>query len=62
MNEALLLGFALMLVFEGIMPFAAPAAWRATLQKLAGMPDRQLRAIGLGLMIAGTLLALLARN
>lgn len=62
MSEALLLGLALMLVFEGIMPFTSPAAWRATMQKMAEMSDRQIRIIGFCLLVGGALLALLARN
>lgn len=47
---------ALMLVFEGILPFLAPARWREAVQALAGLDDRQLRAIGLGSMVVGLLL------
>lgn len=62
MSEALWLGLALMLVFEGIMPFVSPASWRTTMQKLASLSDRQIRIVGFCFLIAGTLLALLARN
>ena len=49
---------ALVLVFEGILPFLAPARWKDAVQALAQLNDAQLRAIGLGSMIVG--LALLA--
>ena len=49
---------ALVLVFEGILPFLAPARWKEAVQALAQLNDAQLRAIGLGSMIVG--LALLA--
>lgn len=62
MSEALWLGLALMLVFEGIMPFVSPASWRTTMQKLASLNDRQIRIVGFCFLIAGALLALLARN
>ena len=61
MSEALLLGLALMLVFEGILPFTAPSAWKATMRRLSEMSDRQIRLIGFGTLMGGMLLALLAR-
>jgi len=45
--------FALMLVFEGIMPFLDPARFRRTLLTVAGQDDRSLRVIGLLSMLAG---------
>ena len=47
---------ALLLVFEGILPFLAPARWKEAVQSLAQLTDGQLRAIGLGSMIVGLLL------
>jgi hypothetical protein len=49
---------ALLLVFEGILPFVAPGRWKEAVQSLAQLDDGQLRAIGLGSMVVG--LALLA--
>lgn len=49
---------ALLLVFEGIGPFLAPARWKEAIQAIAQLDDTQLRAIGLGSMVVG--LALLA--
>jgi uncharacterized protein len=39
--------FALLLIVEGILPFAAPRIWRDTFRKLIEMSDGQLRFIGL---------------
>ena len=39
--------FALLLIVEGILPFAAPRIWRETFRKLIDMSDGQLRFIGL---------------
>ncbi len=36
----------LMLVIEGIMPFASPASWRKMMQQVASSPDTSLRGIG----------------
>lgn len=51
--------FALMLVFEGLLPFAAPAVWRETFRKMTEMSDGQLRFIGLGSILVGLILLLI---
>jgi uncharacterized protein YjeT (DUF2065 family) len=53
MTETLLLAFALMLVFEGIMPFVAPASWRETFSRLVRLSDGQIRFVGLTSMMVG---------
>jgi uncharacterized protein len=45
--------FALLLIIEGILPFAAPRIWRDTFRKLIDMSDGQLRFIGLISMALG---------
>jgi uncharacterized protein len=45
--------FALLLIVEGILPFAAPRIWRETFRKLIEMSDGQLRFIGLVSMALG---------
>lgn len=57
MNGGLLLpAIALMLVFEGMLPFLAPAAWRETFLRLAKMREGQIRFMGLVSMLIGLLL------
>ncbi|MDP2827998.1 MAG: DUF2065 domain-containing protein [Sulfuricellaceae bacterium] len=51
--------FALMLVFEGVLPFVAPVVWRETFRRMIEMSDGQLRFIGLGSILVGLLLLLL---
>mgnify|MGYP001764209157 CR=1 FL=1 len=51
-----LTGLALMLVIEGIMPFAFPALWRETFYRLLRFSDGQLRFAGLAAMLCGLLL------
>lgn len=51
-----LLGLALMLVIEGMMPFIFPAIWRKTLLKVAQLTDGQIRFIGALAMLSGLLL------
>jgi hypothetical protein len=60
-KEILLAAFGLMLVLEGVLPFAAPRLWRDTFRKVTEMSDGQIRFIGMASMIAGLLmLALVA--
>ena len=51
-----LVGLALMLVIEGIVPFMFPNLWRDTFSKLVLLSDGQLRFMGLSAMLAGLLL------
>lgn len=53
MWDEILRAFALVLVIEGIMPFAFPGRWRAMMLRLATLDDRQLRTAGLIAMIVG---------
>jgi uncharacterized protein YjeT (DUF2065 family) len=46
---------ALLLVFEGVIPFISPVRWRTMLQLMAQQPDKVLRGIGLASMLAGLL-------
>ena len=52
---------ALVLVFEGIMPFLNPVAWRRAVQALAGLGDSTLRTLGLLAMAAGLLVLIATR-
>ncbi len=47
----------LVAVFEGLLLFAMPNAWRRAAEVLHAMPDRRLRALG-ALVVAGGLAAL----
>ena len=38
---------ALMLVFEGLLPFLSPKVWRRTFERLLAMHDGQIRFFGL---------------
>jgi hypothetical protein len=56
MASTLLLAFALMLVIEGLLPFAAPRVWRETFRRVTEMNDGQVRFIGLTSMLIGVVL------
>lgn len=57
----LLAALALMLVIEGILPFANPRGFRNSLILLSRMDDRALRIAGVVSMLAGVVLLYLIR-
>lgn len=59
MWETLLSAFALMLVFEGLLPFLGPQQWRKVFEQATKLSDGQLRFLGLSSMLGGVLLLLL---
>lgn len=52
---------ALMMVLEGILPFANPGGFRRMMRMVGEMDDRSLRNAGLFTMLAGLLLLYLVR-
>ena len=48
--------FALLLVFEGLMPFASPERWKRLLLHVIAQDSRTLRAMGFISMMAGVLI------
>lgn len=54
-------GVALVLVFEGILPFLAPRGLRQTYIKVIQLPDSQIRMFGLISMLGGVALLYLVR-
>lgn len=53
MWQDLLAGIALVLIFEGILPFLSPTHYRRTMMLAAQMNDKTMRTIGLVSMAAG---------
>lgn len=49
----------LLLVIEGILPFAAPAVWRDGFRRMLEFSDGQLRFIGAASMLGGVFLLLM---
>jgi uncharacterized protein YjeT (DUF2065 family) len=62
MATTLLMALALMLIFEGVLPFLAPTLWRETFRKITQMSDGQIRFVGLSSMLVGVLLLVWARS
>ncbi|EHR71768.1 hypothetical protein BurJ1DRAFT_2947 [Burkholderiales bacterium JOSHI_001] len=60
MSDWVLGAMALMLVFEGLLPFLSPTTWRQVFERAMRLSDGQLRFLGLSSMLLGLLvLALL---
>lgn len=55
MPDGLWTALALVLIFEGILPFAAPRLWRVSFTRLTQLSDGQLRFVGLAAIGAGVL-------
>jgi uncharacterized protein len=62
MSDSWLTAFALMMVIEGLLPFAVPSVWRDTFKKLTEMNDGQIRFIGLISIVSGLLCLLMFRR
>jgi uncharacterized protein len=55
-----LAAIGLLLVIEGVLPFAAPAAWREGFSRILELRDGQLRFIGAASMLGGVFLLLMS--
>ena len=53
------LAFAMMLVFEGLLPLFAPASWRDLFRRVTELTEGQIRFFGLISVLAGLVLAAL---
>lgn len=56
MGDLLLGALALMLIFEGLLPFLSPGAWRRMFERVLQLSDGQIRFFGLTSLIVGALL------
>ena len=60
MVDTLWTALALLLILEGVLPFAAPRVWREGFRRLTELTDGQLRFIGMisvGIGLVGLYLA-----
>jgi uncharacterized protein YjeT (DUF2065 family) len=55
-TDLLLGALALVLIFEGLLPFLSPGMWRAVFERATKLSDGQLRFLGLTSMLIGILL------
>lgn len=58
----LLAALALLLIFEGLIPFISPRGYKNMVQQMAAMPDKMLRNVGLVLVAAGLVVLFLVRG
>lgn len=56
MGDLIWPALALVLVFEGLMPFIAPALWRRVFTEMLRLQDGQIRFYGLLCVLGGLLL------
>jgi uncharacterized protein YjeT (DUF2065 family) len=59
MGDLLLAALALMLVFEGLLPFFSPRRWREVFERATKMSDGQIRFLGLTSLVIGLSVLLL---
>jgi uncharacterized protein YjeT (DUF2065 family) len=52
-SDLLWAAMALMLVFEGLLPFLSPKGWRNTFERLLAMSNGQIRFFGLVSILLG---------
>jgi len=58
----LFVALALVLVIEGLIPFAAPGRYRRMVEMLGSIGERQLRIGGLAMMVVGLGLLYMVRS
>jgi hypothetical protein len=58
----LFVALALVLVIEGLIPFAAPGRYRRLVEMLGSIGERQLRIGGLAMMVVGLGLLYMVRS
>jgi len=54
-SDSFWLAMALVLVIEGLLPFASPTGWRRLFTQILGLSDGQIRFFGLCSIVAGLL-------
>ncbi|MPM64977.1 hypothetical protein SDC9_111869 [bioreactor metagenome] len=58
-SQALWSALALVLIFEGLLPFLSPSNWRRAVATIAQLRDGQIRFLGLLAIVAGLSILLL---
>ncbi len=57
MDSSIWLALALVLVFEGLLPFLSPTRWRKAFEQALTLSDGQIRFFGLCSVVLGLLAA-----
>ena len=56
----MLLALGLVLIIEGLLPLVSPGGWRDAMRRISAFRDGQIRFVGLGAVVLGLLLVLVA--
>jgi uncharacterized protein YjeT (DUF2065 family) len=56
MEQLFFIGIALVMIFEGVLPFLSPRLWRRVMQQMMMQSDRALHITGFVSMILGVIL------
>jgi len=54
-DHPIIAAIALVMIFEGIMPFISPKSWKNMLLQLAQMEEKHLRIFGAIMMMVGAI-------
>ncbi|MCC6868039.1 MAG: DUF2065 domain-containing protein [Burkholderiales bacterium] len=52
----------MLLILEGLLPFAAPRLWRDAFRRIGELSDGQIRFMGLASIVAGLVALVLIRH
>ena len=61
LNE-ILTAFALVLIIEGLLPFASPSRYRQMVAQLVMLGDNHIRTVGLVIIVIGLVLLFIVRQ
>lgn len=61
LNE-ILTAFALVLIIEGLLPFASPRRYRQMVAQLVALGDNHIRTVGLVIIVVGLVLLYIVRH
>lgn len=61
LNE-ILTAFALVLIIEGLLPFASPSRYRQMVAQLVMLGDNHIRTVGLVIIVIGLVLLFIVRR
>jgi len=57
--QTVVAAIALMLVFEGLLPFFSPSSWRSVVRRIGSLADGQIRFFVMASILVGVALLLL---
>jgi len=60
--DSLWIALAMLLILEGLLPFAAPRLWRDAFRRIGELSDGQIRFMGLASIVAGLVALVLIRH